>query len=113
MRRILRKIAEDDFAELGDTSTLADPGVVDRPDREPAEPGVAWHGKLYSSCSLSHCLERVGGRGRRKKMSSRTALGTSPQTPIVWNGRVIGDRHQLIHSVIPAKAGNQAALKLS
>ena len=29
MRRILRKIAEDDFASLGDTSTLADPGVVD------------------------------------------------------------------------------------
>ena len=29
MRRILRKIASDDFAELGDTSTLADPSVVD------------------------------------------------------------------------------------
>ncbi|TCT11782.1 acetyl-coenzyme A synthetase [Tepidamorphus gemmatus] len=29
MRRILRKIAEDDFANLGDTSTLADPAVVD------------------------------------------------------------------------------------
>ncbi|QYE35273.1 acetate--CoA ligase [Polymorphobacter sp. PAMC 29334] len=29
MRRILRKIAENDFAALGDTSTLADPGVVD------------------------------------------------------------------------------------
>jgi acetyl-CoA synthetase len=29
MRRILRKIAADDFAELGDTSTLADPSVVD------------------------------------------------------------------------------------
>jgi acetyl-CoA synthetase len=28
MRRILRKIAEDDFSALGDTSTLADPGVV-------------------------------------------------------------------------------------
>jgi acetyl-CoA synthetase len=28
MRRILRKIAEDDFANLGDTTTLADPGVV-------------------------------------------------------------------------------------
>jgi acetyl-CoA synthetase len=28
MRRILRKIAEDDFANLGDTSTLADPSVV-------------------------------------------------------------------------------------
>ena len=29
MRRILRKIAEDDFLNLGDTSTLADPSVVD------------------------------------------------------------------------------------
>ena len=28
MRRILRKIASDDFDNLGDTSTLADPGVV-------------------------------------------------------------------------------------
>ena len=29
MRRILRKIAADDFDDLGDTSTLADPSVVD------------------------------------------------------------------------------------
>ena len=29
MRRILRKIGEDDLAHLGDTSTLADPSVVD------------------------------------------------------------------------------------
>ncbi len=29
MRRILRKIAENDFGSLGDTSTLADPGVVE------------------------------------------------------------------------------------
>ena len=29
MRRILRKIAHNDYAELGDTSTLAEPGVVD------------------------------------------------------------------------------------
>ena len=29
MRRILRKIAEDEPSALGDTSTLADPGVVD------------------------------------------------------------------------------------
>jgi acetyl-CoA synthetase len=28
MRRILRKIAANDFEELGDISTLADPGVV-------------------------------------------------------------------------------------
>jgi len=29
MRRILRKVAENDFSNLGDTSTLADPGVVE------------------------------------------------------------------------------------
>jgi len=29
MRRILRKIAENDYGNLGDTSTLADPGVVE------------------------------------------------------------------------------------
>jgi acetyl-CoA synthetase len=29
MRRILRKVAANDFSDLGDTSTLADPGVVD------------------------------------------------------------------------------------
>jgi acetyl-CoA synthetase len=28
MRRNLRKIAEDDFSSLGDTSTLAEPAVV-------------------------------------------------------------------------------------
>jgi acetyl-CoA synthetase len=30
MRRILRKIAENAISELGDTTTLADPSVVDR-----------------------------------------------------------------------------------
>jgi acetyl-CoA synthetase len=29
MRRILRKIAEGDIEDLGDTSTLADPSVVE------------------------------------------------------------------------------------
>jgi len=29
MRRILRKIAENNFGSLGDTSTLADPAVVE------------------------------------------------------------------------------------
>ena len=28
MRRILRKVAENDYSNLGDTSTLADPTVV-------------------------------------------------------------------------------------
>jgi len=41
MRRILRKIAEDDFSNLGDTSTLAEPAVVNeliehRQNRRPA-----------------------------------------------------------------------------
>ena len=40
MRRILRKIAEGDTANLGDTSTLADPSVVERlvADRSVAVP---------------------------------------------------------------------------
>jgi len=29
MRRILRKIAENDYSNLGDTSTLAEPAVVE------------------------------------------------------------------------------------
>ena len=29
MRRILRKVAANKFDELGDTSTLAEPGIVD------------------------------------------------------------------------------------
>ncbi len=45
MRRILRKIAEDEFGNLGDTSTLADPTVVDdlisnRQNKKAA--GAAW-----------------------------------------------------------------------
>ena len=38
MRRILRKIAENDYGALGDTSTLADPGAGRRPDRGAAKP---------------------------------------------------------------------------
>ena len=37
MRRILRKIAEDDFSNLGDTSTLAEPAVVEDLVEQPAE----------------------------------------------------------------------------
>ena len=39
MRRILRKIAENDTSNLGDTSTLADPGVVDTLVAERIRPG--------------------------------------------------------------------------
>jgi len=45
MRRILRKIAEDEFGNLGDTSTLADPAVVDdlvsnRQNKRPVKAGA-------------------------------------------------------------------------
>ena len=38
MRRILRKIAENDYGALGDTSTLAEPAGGRRPDRKSHEP---------------------------------------------------------------------------
>jgi acetyl-CoA synthetase len=47
MRRILRKIAEDESGNLGDTSTLADPAVVDdlvtnrQNKKAPAKAGAA------------------------------------------------------------------------
>ena len=34
MRRILRKIAANEISNLGDTSTLADPGAVSRINRK-------------------------------------------------------------------------------
>jgi acetyl-CoA synthetase len=40
MRRILRKVAEGDIGNLGDTSTLADPSVVDDLVRNRAEDGA-------------------------------------------------------------------------
>ena len=43
MRRILRKVAENEFAQLGDTSTLADPSVV--------ESIVTSHKKLFSKAA--------------------------------------------------------------
>ncbi len=41
MRRILRKIAADEFDELGDTSTLADPAVVEDLIKEHLAPGTS------------------------------------------------------------------------
>jgi acetyl-CoA synthetase len=38
MRRILRKIAANDMSNLGDTSTLADPAVVDDLIKNRAQP---------------------------------------------------------------------------
>ena len=65
MRRILRKIAENEFGALGDTSTLADPGVVTelidaahrkehREHGKQVETHPEWAGKVYT---------RYDGRG--------------------------------------------------
>jgi hypothetical protein len=43
MRRILRKIAENEFSNLGDTSTLADPSVVDFTQLYPESVVISGH----------------------------------------------------------------------
>jgi len=43
MRRILRKVAENAFDQLGDTSTLADPSIV--------ETIISSHKKLFSKAA--------------------------------------------------------------
>ena len=54
MRRILRKIAENELNALGDTSTLADPGVVD---------DLVKHRR--TSCSVACAKTGRAGRVRR------------------------------------------------
>ena len=61
MRRILRKIAEDEFSNLGDTSTLADPAVVEdlidnRQNRrvELSLSGTSGHGGTAAATSLAY-----------------------------------------------------------
>ena len=71
MRRILRKIAEDEYGSLGDTSTLADPAVVDdlvdnrqnrksAPSLEPADPSRSWE-RVARSAHLRRCARDTPG----------------------------------------------------
>ena len=86
MRRILRKIAEDEFTNLGDTSTLADPAVVDdlvknrqnRKDGDGAKP-VAAGGR-------SGCRSCGGCRGRRRQ--SRPPAENAAATSTAGEARV-------------------------
>ncbi len=65
MRRILRKIAADDFGQLGDTSTLAEPQVVDdlianRQNKQTTdEPGVG--NSDSSTCAMPEVNKRPEG----------------------------------------------------
>jgi len=61
MRRILRKVAEGDIANLGDTSTLADPSVVDDLVRNRAGDGspdiIEIGGLKFSADEVEHLME--------------------------------------------------------
>jgi acetyl-CoA synthetase len=59
MRRILRKVAEGDIANLGDTSTLADPSVVDDLVRNRADDGAPDIIELASGKIDADEIERV------------------------------------------------------
>jgi acetyl-CoA synthetase len=65
MRRILRKVAEGDIANLGDTSTLADPTVVDDLVRNRTEEGgpdlVIVDGQQVDANELGRLLESHDG----------------------------------------------------
>ncbi len=92
MRRILRKIAENDLCNLGDTTTLADPAVVDdlvaRPRGDPAQgrhPGARRPeglrpGELERAPDPTH---RRGGR--------RALIGTSKRSELYAFVRRLGD----------------------
>ena len=67
MRRILRKIAEDEPSSLGDTSTLADPAVVDDLVAEPPEQ----EGRVGVAGTLDRSAHRERSRRRRALRSGR------------------------------------------
>ena len=76
MRRILRKIAENEYGALGDTSTLADPAVVDRSDRQQAEPRQGLTPRRSSGWALADGRwgqeprqQSAGGADRRRRVA--------------------------------------------
>ena len=77
MRRILRKIAENEYGALGDTSTLADPGGGRRPDRQPAEPREGLIGERAT-------VDRMGPRTEPVTIPVTTRL-TAPAPIRSWS----------------------------
>ena len=79
MRRILRKVAEGDIANLGDTSTLADPAVVDDLVTKAAPDIMVVGGHKVGADEIERVLEShdgvleaavVGCRRRRARRST-------------------------------------------
>ena len=85
MRRILRKIAEDDFGSLGDTSTLADPAVVDdlianRQNRKAGAAALAHRssdrdrrGSAAGRCGRACALSLRSGKSAPSRARSRSS----------------------------------------
>jgi hypothetical protein len=71
MRRILRKIAENDFGSLGDTSTLADPFRGRRSGRQPFAAAMARPMQMIASARRPRCSSTMSAHARnhRRKMS--------------------------------------------
>ena len=89
MRRILRKIAEDEFGNLGDTSTLADPAVVDDlvNNRQNKRTRVRDHARAHSIVELVYFMAR--GCRQRARSASATRFPASfsreLQSPRRWS----------------------------
>ena len=81
MRRILRKIAEDEPGSLGDTSTLADPAVVDdlvaAPPEQEGRVGVARRSSVTPRLRRA-CALRCGAAGGIADQPSRVRETASP-----------------------------------
>ena len=81
MRRILRKIAEDEPGSLGDTSTLADPAVVDDlvKNRQNKKDALGLAASPWRCGAAGPC--RRGRRSALHRTASRSRSGQDPASP--------------------------------
>ena len=85
MRRILRKIAEDEYGNLGDTSTLADPARGRRPRRQPAEQEGARLERLPATCGQTGDVDRGQHPPARESACADSLSGARP-LPLAGGG---------------------------
>ena len=100
MRRILRKIAEDEFGALGDTSTLADPGGGRRPDRQPAEQESGGGLIVRASCRPARHEAVWSGAVYRRFLG--TAAEVEPFPPFPAGARTLFAALLFLVALLPA-----------